>query len=96
MKQEHLDHISQIPGWRRSRRFQLIESTDQRDGYVELLAVHDFDKINGLGGAEHERAKSAPWRAKILQLIDSWDNKVFDFVHEFEASHYCEPPVVEN
>jgi len=66
------------------------------DGCVELLAVHDFDKINGLGGPEHEQAKAAPWRTKILQIAESWDNKVFDFFHEFKASHYCEPPEVEN
>jgi len=90
-EEEHLEHISRIPGWRRSRRFELVESTDQKPGYVELFAVHDFDQSNGLGGLEHEQARSTPWRSRILPIIHRRDSKVFDLVHEFQASDYHKP-----
>ncbi|KIX03270.1 uncharacterized protein Z518_06822 [Rhinocladiella mackenziei CBS 650.93] len=94
--QEHLRHISMIPGWRRTRRFQLVESTDPKNGVVELLAVHDFDQVNGLGGMEHEQVQATPWRAKILEMVESRDNKVFDFFHEFKAGDYRRPIEVDD
>lgn len=93
--QEHLDHISKIPGWRRSRRFQLVESTSRRDGFEELLAVHDFDSHNGLGGPEHQEAKSTPWRTRILKLVERRDNTVFELIHSFDARDYHKPTDID-
>ena len=63
-----------------------------KEGYTELLAVHEFDKDNGIGGAEHELAKSRPWRMRIIDLVESRDNKLFEFFHEFKASDFRPPP----
>lgn len=92
-EEEHIDDLSKIPGWRRSRRFQLIEGDNQKKGYTELLAVHDFEKENGIDGPEHEFAKSRPWRNRILGLVERRDNKRFEFYHEFEAEDYRKPAV---
>jgi len=55
----------------------LVESTDQMPGYIELLAVHDFDLKNGLEGPEHQQARSKPWRSRILQMVERRDSKVW-------------------
>lgn len=81
-----------IPGWRRSRRYQLVDADDQKEGYTELLAIHDLETTNGIGGPEHGVAKSRPWRTRILELVESRDNKLFEFFHEFQASDYRTPP----
>lgn len=85
-----------MPGWRRTRRFQLVQGDQQRQGYTELLAVHDFDRNNGLDGPEHELAKSKPWRQRIVELVESRENKRFEFFHEFDARDYRKPPLVNS
>ena len=90
-EQEHIDDLARIPGWRRTRRFQLTEADGMRDGYSELLAVHEFDEVNGLDGAEHQFAKSRPWRNEVMAKVDSRINRRFEFFHEFRASDYIAP-----
>lgn len=80
-----------IPGWLRSRRFRLIEGDGQRSGYTELLAVHEFEKVNGLDGKEHEFAKSRPWRNRVLGLVESRKNQRYAFIHEVDANDYRKP-----
>lgn len=90
--QEHLEDISKIPGWIRSRRFRLASGDAGRKGVKELLALHEFEKDNGLGGPEHQYAKSRPWRLKIVnEVIEGKDNKIFDFSHAFKAQDYQNP-----
>lgn len=92
--QEHLEGILRIPGWQRSRCFELVKATDQREGHVEVLAIHDFDKsINGLGGPDHEPPALNPWRHKILGSVERSDIKVFDFFHSFDATDYIPPAI---
>jgi hypothetical protein len=71
-----------------------VEADDQREGYTELLAVHDFEKDNGLNGLEHEYAKSRPWRNELLKLVEKRDSKRFELFHEFGATDYRRPPAV--
>jgi hypothetical protein len=85
-----------IPGWLRSRRFRLVEGDGQRPGYTELLAVHEFEKVNGLDGKEHEFAKSRPWRNRVLSLVESRKNQRYVFMHEFDTSDYKKRPELVN
>lgn len=67
-----------------------------KEDLVELLAIHDFDKQNGLDGPEHEFAKSRPWRTRILNLVQSRVNRRYELFHEFHAADYRKPPVPTN
>lgn len=89
--QEHTHDLQQIPGWQRSRRFQLIDSTDLKPGHTELLAVHEFGAVNGLDGPEHELAKLKPWRNRILTLVVSRKNQRYEFVREVRAGDIQKP-----
>ena len=89
--QEHTHDLQQIPGWQRSRRFQLIDSTDLKTGHTELLAVHEFGAVNGLDGPEHELAKLKPWRNRILTLVASRKNQRYEFVREVRARDLQKP-----
>jgi 3-oxoadipate enol-lactonase len=92
MIQEHIEDISKIPGWIRSRRFRLASGDGGQKGIKELLALHEFERDNGLDGPEHQYAKSRPWRLKIVnEVIEGKDNKIFDFSHAFEAQDYQTP-----
>ncbi|KPI40235.1 uncharacterized protein AB675_7780 [Cyphellophora attinorum] len=90
-EKEHIHDLSRIPGWRRSRRFELLEADDLRPGYTELLAVHDFDKINGLDGPEHMAGRAKPWRNQIMAQVERRVSRRFEYFHEFQASDYREP-----
>lgn len=62
-----------------------------KDGYTELIAVHDFDKTNGLDGPEHVHGKSKPWRNQIVAKVESRVNRRFELYHEFKASDFVHP-----
>ena len=92
-EQEHIDMLSKIPGWMRSRRFRMVVGGIQGmppKGQVECLAVHDFKKENGLDGPEHKAAVDTPWRTKIMEKIQSKDRRLWGYHLTFDALE--EPP----
>ncbi|KAI0147143.1 Alpha/Beta hydrolase protein [Xylariaceae sp. FL1272] len=62
-EEEHIDMISKVPGWLRTRLFKT--SVLEKDVPPTFFAVGDFSKTNGLGGTEYEAAVSTP-RAKEI------------------------------
>ncbi|KAI8634472.1 Alpha/Beta hydrolase protein [Xylariaceae sp. FL1651] len=61
--EEHIDMLSKIPGWLRSR---LLKTSSLESGEpTSFLALHEYAKANGLGGVEHQAATSTP-RTKEL------------------------------
>jgi hypothetical protein len=91
MPEEHIRDLGLIPGWRRTRRFQLFADDNEGDELIEFLAIHDFDEQNGLDGPEHAIARSKPWRNSVMSLVHSRQNRRFQFVWEFRASDYRAP-----
>ncbi|KAI0401537.1 Alpha/Beta hydrolase protein [Xylaria palmicola] len=61
--EEHMGMLSQVPGWLRSRLFRV--SSLEKGEPTRFLALHDYAKTNGLGGAEYQAAISTP-RTKEL------------------------------
>lgn len=61
--EEHMDMLSKVPGWLRSRLFKI--STLEKGEPTRFLALHDYAKTNGLGGTEYQAATSTP-RTKEL------------------------------
>lgn len=92
-EQEHIDMLSKIPGWMRSRRFKMVVGGIRGmppEGQVECLAVHDFRAQNGLDGPEHKAAVDTPWRSKIMEKIVSKDRRLWGYHLTFDALE--EPP----
>ncbi|KAL9109780.1 MAG: hypothetical protein Q9227_005649 [Pyrenula ochraceoflavens] len=90
-EEEHIELLSKIPGWLRSRRFRLNWSEDLEEGITELLAVHDFDRENGLHGPEHQHARTTPWRDQIFTKVRSTDRRIFDLGYVLKADEYQVP-----
>jgi pimeloyl-ACP methyl ester carboxylesterase len=62
---EHLEMLSKVPGWRRSRVFKYshVEPKDNPD----YLALHEFALENGFGSSEEFKAAiMSPWGKKIM------------------------------
>ena len=60
----HLAQVSDIDGWTRSRRFELIEPLDA--GVCKYLTLHEFDKPNAL---DPDRARNVKWRNEVIEIV---------------------------
>ncbi|CBQ70808.1 conserved hypothetical protein [Sporisorium reilianum SRZ2] len=73
-EEEHLPMLSKVPGWKRSRRFTLIDNgvngLDATEGMADAvpkcLGLHEYDTDNPEDTQEYKDACSTPWRAAIL------------------------------
>lgn len=92
-EEEHTTMLSKIPGWLRTRRFQMLVGGLKGmppAGQVECLAVHDFETNNGLNGPEHKAAQDTPWRTQVLSKVVSKDRREWSHHLTFDALE--EPP----
>lgn len=82
-REEHLEQASQMPGWRKSTRYELIfkvQSVEnpQREDAPKYLAIHEFDE-----GTEVKRMPKeswTDWTRKIVQNAVAVDESVFDYI----------------
>lgn len=92
-EEEHIDMITKVPGWLRTRRFRMVIGGLQGmppAGQVECLAVHDFSSKAGLASPEMKAASDTPWRNKVVSKIHSRELRVWSHHLTFDA--YEEPP----
>ncbi|KAI2622618.1 Alpha/Beta hydrolase protein [Xylaria nigripes] len=61
--EDHVDMLSRVPGWLRSRLFKT--SSLEKGEPTGFLILHDYVKNNGVGGPEYQAAVSTP-RAREL------------------------------
>ena len=91
--EEHTGMLSKIPGWLRTRRFEMIVGGIKGmppAGQVECLAVHDYAEKNGINGPEHKAAQDTPWRTKVMERVVSKDRREWKHYLTFDALE--EPP----
>nr|POF12810.1 26s proteasome regulatory subunit rpn10 [Quercus suber] len=92
-EEEHIAMLSKVPGWLRTRRFKMVVGGSKGmppSGQVECLAVHDYEKNNGLEGPESKAAQETPWGAEMMKRLLSNDQRVWAHHIQFEALE--EPP----
>jgi len=82
--EEHIDMLSKVPGWRRTRRFKTA-SIDMKEGTeVEYLALHEYAPQNGLGGPEFKAVLATPWSKDILEnAVSNMHRRVWDLYYTF-------------
>ncbi|RVX68252.1 hypothetical protein B0A52_07255 [Exophiala mesophila] len=63
---EHLQKLMQIPGWRTGSRYQLLDQRGECAEYAgPFMAMHQYDRDNGLGGSEWTKSVVSEWTKKI-------------------------------
>ena len=62
--EEHIQMLSKVPGWLRTRR---LRTSALDGGRLELISLHEYTKTNGLGGPEHKAAMDTPWRTEVFE-----------------------------
>ncbi|SMR45563.1 unnamed protein product [Zymoseptoria tritici ST99CH_3D1] len=90
---EHIDLVSKVPGWLRTRRFRLVVGGLNglpAEGEVECLAVHDFSHLDAIDGPEMKAAMSTAWREKVMAKVHSKELRKWEHHLTFDALE--EPP----
>lgn len=60
--EEHIRLLSRVPGWLRSRRFELLEGRGPK-----YLALHEYARINGLTrSSEFQAATTTEWTKRSI------------------------------
>lgn len=91
-EEEHVGMLAKIPGWLRTRRFRMLVGGAKGmppQGYVECLAIHDYEEKNGLGGPEHKAAMDTPWRTEISPKLSGLERR--EWGHHLTFSALKEP-----
>ena len=87
-EEEHIDMMSKVPGWLRTRRFLMQIGGIQGmppAGHVEILAVHDFSENDALDGPDWKAATSTPWRNKMIEKALWRDTRTWSHHLAFDA-----------
>ncbi|EME49064.1 hypothetical protein DOTSEDRAFT_142675 [Dothistroma septosporum NZE10] len=87
-EEEHIDMLSKVPGWLRTRRFLMRIGGIQGmppSGQIEILAVHDFSKSDALDGPEWKAATSTQWRNKMIEKVLWRDSRTWSHYLSFDA-----------
>lgn len=81
-REEHIDLLSKVPGWLRTRRF--VTSSIDPKAPVEYLALHEYKPENGLGGPEFKAATTTPWNQEVMsKVVKDKRRRVYDLYYTF-------------
>jgi hypothetical protein len=60
-EKEHLDMLHKVPGYRRSQRYQLINSLPETPADTpRFFVIHEWDHLDALDGPELREADASP------------------------------------
>ena len=81
--EEHIEMLSKVPGWLRTRRFVTSSILDGKEP-VEYLALHEYAPKNGLGGDEFKAATSTPWAKDVsTSVVQEKKRRMYDLYYTF-------------
>jgi len=94
-REEHIEMLSKVPGWLRTRRF--VTSSIDPKAPVEYLALHEYAPKNGLGGPEFKAATSTDWnKAVMTKVVREKRRRIYDLYYTFgPAPRYLAPNLAE-
>ncbi|RDL31126.1 uncharacterized protein BP5553_09915 [Venustampulla echinocandica] len=81
-KEEHVEMMSKVPGWLRTRRF--VTSSIDPNAAVEYLTLHEYAPKNGLWGPEFMAVTTTPWSSEIAsKVVKDKRGRVYDLYYTF-------------
>lgn len=92
-REEHVDMLSKVPGWLRTRRF--VTSSIDPGAPKEYMSLHEYAPENGLAGPAFKAAVSTPWAAEIGKtVVQDKRRRVYDLYYTFgPAPRYLSPTI---
>lgn len=81
-RQEHLDLLSKLPGYRRSLRYVIGPTTPLTQGEPpKYLAIHEVDNVHAFDGKEAEAANTTPWTTKHIKEAKTFIPRMWEKVY---------------
>jgi hypothetical protein len=77
-EQEHFPLLLKVPGWRRARRFELIEGTGPK-----YLSLHEVDSEAAFDDPGYATATTTPWRNRIVAAAVGREKRLFGLHKSF-------------
>ncbi|SPO21473.1 uncharacterized protein UTRI_00955_B [Ustilago trichophora] len=73
-EEEHVVMLAKVPGWRRSRRFRLIDNgvngkdakSGDAEGVPKIMGMHEYDNDTPEQTPEFQAATTTAWRSQIV------------------------------
>ena len=81
-RQEHLNLLSKLPGYRRSLRYVIGPKTPITQGEPpKYLAIHEIDNVHAFDGKEAEAANTTPWTTKHIEEAKTFIPRMWEKVY---------------
>jgi len=94
-REEHIDMLSKVPGWLRTRRY--VTSYTNKGAPIEYLALHEYAPENGLGGEEFQAATSTKWANEIMsKVVKEKRRRVYNLYYTFGPAPRHLGPKISN
>ncbi|KAH9950888.1 hypothetical protein B0H21DRAFT_407137 [Amylocystis lapponica] len=86
--EEHIPMLAKVPGWVRSRRFELrdirrLGKERHLPQPPRHLAMHEWESLDAFDTEEYKAALSTPWLEKIMQGKVGQERRVMKFLKSF-------------
>ncbi|MGH3240817.1 MAG: hypothetical protein ACRDNL_10570 [Spirillospora sp.] len=79
--EEHIPTLHALPGWRRTRRYVLVDGKAPR-----FLALHEIDDPGVFDTGAYRAATSTPWRAEVMRTVTVEERRAFAHHSTFRTS----------
>src|SRR6266568_7081144 len=77
-REEHIDLLLHVPGWRRARLFRQLDG----DGPA-FMAVHELESPAVFDHSKYEKSISTPWRERIRSSVSRYERNLFRLLRSF-------------
>jgi hypothetical protein len=82
--EEHIEMLSQVHGWVRSRRYELVEQSGTPEKPPKYLALHEYEDETGLKSSQWNAAVSTPWRNRVIDKVVARERRIFKVWRTFK------------
>ena len=80
-REEHLDMLHKLPGYRRSSRYIIGPKTTSTEGEPpKYLAIHELDGLAGLDGNESKAENNTPWTVKTISESKTFIGRAWELI----------------
>jgi hypothetical protein len=77
-REEHIDMLLRVPGWRRVRLFRQTEG-----GGPAFMAIHELESPRVFECPEYTASISTPWRQRIRSSVLRYERNLFSLLRAF-------------
>ncbi|KAF9874429.1 hypothetical protein CkaCkLH20_07992 [Colletotrichum karsti] len=82
-EEEHIDMLSKVLGWLRTRVFKISSLGDGAGAKSTFFVLHDYARENGLGGPEHKASTATPRAAGIAKHVKAMNRRTYSLFYVF-------------